>query len=323
MLLSLVLFAAGLVVLVTGADALVAGASSLAKRAGISDLVIGLTIVAFGTSMPEFMVSFVAAWQGDAALCTGNVIGSNIANILLIVGVAAVIHPLFAARGTVWKEIPFMLLATVVFCAQASDTWLNGDPASEITRSDGVSLVALFAIFLVYLWQVAFATGEAGPETAAAPGKLGLSIVKTAAGLGGLVFGGWLIVQSAVDIALTLGVSERIVGLTIVAIGTSLPELATSAVAAWRKNPSIAVGNVVGSNVFNILFVLGFSSMVTPLPMGEGSEGDLAVMLAAAGLLFVAMFIGKPNHEVQRVEGGIMLGLYVAYMAWLVASAAA
>jgi cation:H+ antiporter len=321
MALSIVLLVVGLVLLYKGGDWLVIGSSSLAKRLGVRDLVIGLTLVAFGTSAPEMMVSVVASFKGSAALSVANVIGSNIANVLLIVGVAALVYPLNAARGTVWKEIPFVLLASVVLVIQANDRWLSAASANVIDRGDGLILLAFFLLFLYYIRQliaegvpVTEGLGTPVAETMTVP-KASLRVVL---GIVFLLLGGNWVVSGAVDLAQRLGVGENIIGLTIVAIGTSLPELATSVAAALRKKSDIAIGNIIGSSIFNIFLVLGVASLVAPLEVAPGSNGDLLVMLGTAVLLFIVMFTGKERHQVQRFEGGLFFGLYVAYLGWIV-----
>lgn len=319
-LLSTLLLVVGIGLLVKGADWLVAGSSNLARRFGVSDLVIGLTIVAFGTSTPEMVVSLFAAGRGNPDICVGNVLGSNIANVLLILGVAAVIYPLSAATSTVRKEIPFVLLASIVLAVEMNDLWIDGASASVISRSDGIVLVSFFAIFLFYIAQVIASspgTVEASIVQRMSGGRAALSVV---VGLGVLIGGGQLVVQNAVLIAQRLGASEYLIGATVIAVGTSLPELATSAVAAFRKNSDIAIGNVVGSNIFNILFILGVSGLITPLPVAPGRNGDLLVILLSTVLLFAVMYTGAPRHQIQRIEGALFLLLYGGYVGWLIVS---
>lgn len=313
----LVLLIAGFVLLVKGAGWLVDSASAFARAVRVSDLVIGLTIVAFGTSMPELSVSFIAGLKGSPALSIANVVGSNICNILLILGVSALIFPLSAASATVWKEIPFMLLAAVVLIVQSNDQLIDQASRSALTRADGVVMLLFFVLFLVYIAQVIGAGRASTPAPAAAPARVGKGLVWMGVGFVMLIVGGNLIVDSAVEIARRMGISESLIGLTIVAFGTSLPELATSATAAYKGNADIAVGNIVGSNIFNTLLILGMSSLALPLPCTPAGNIDLAVMLAATILLFLAMFLGKPRHQIQRSEGAVFLGTYVAYLAFL------
>jgi len=312
------LLLAGLVLLVKGADFLVSGASAIARRLDISDLVIGLTVVAFGTSTPELFVNITASLQGNTGIAIGNVLGSNIANILLILGVSALIFPLAVSRGTVWREIPFSLLAALALGILANDHLLDGLAASDISRSDGLVFLLFFAIFLYYSASIARSgsspdTGATAPEAKSIP----TAILLVLGGLAGLALGGKWIVDGAVHLAETLGMSEALVGLTIVAVGTSLPELATSAMAAYRRNVDIAVGNVVGSCIFNIFFVLGISAVVKPLAFQSAGNLDIGMVILASLILFLAMFTGR-RRSLDRWEGGLLLVVYAAYLAFLV-----
>ncbi|MCE1155083.1 MAG: calcium/sodium antiporter, partial [Bacteroidales bacterium] len=262
MALEIVFLIAGFVLLVIGADWLVNGASALAKKYNVSDLAIGLTIVAFGTSAPELVVNVFAAAQGSHDIVLGNIIGSNNFNLLVILGIAGIITPLAVQHSTVWKEIPFSLLAVAVLFIFANDIFSDG--TGVISRFDGIILLAFFGWFLWYVGkQLKNDPAEAEIVTKQYPGwKMALLIV---GGLAALIAGGRLVVTSAVDIARVMGMSEKLIGLTIVAAGTSLPELATSVVAAIKKNNDIAVGNIVGSNIFNIFLILGVSSVINPV----------------------------------------------------------
>ncbi|MCF8024538.1 MAG: calcium/sodium antiporter [Desulfobacteraceae bacterium] len=306
----------GLVLLVKGADLLVEGAGSIARRLKISDLVIGLTIVSFGTSAPELFVNVTASINGNTGIAIGNVLGSNIANILLILGISAVIYPLGVSRGTVWREIPFSLLAAVVLGIAANDRFFDGWIYSDISRSDGLIFLMFFAIFLYYSASISrnFAGDAQGMPMQQR--RVPASLAMVAGGLVGLSAGGKLIVDGAIHIAVSMGMSEAVVGLTIVAVGTSLPELATSAMAAWRKNVEIAVGNVVGSNIFNIFFVLGVSSVIKPIPFHTGANLDIAMVILAGLILFVTMFTGK-RRSLDRWEGALLMLLYAAYLGYL------
>ncbi len=317
MLISFLIFIFALALLVKGADFLVDGASSIAKRFKISDLVIGLTIVAFGTSMPELVVSLFASLQGNTEIAIGNIIGSNIANILLILGVSAIIYPLSVTKGTVWKEIPFSLLAVVMVGVMANDALFDKTGFSALTRTDGLAMLGFFAIFMYYTFGIARQGQDRAEAESVEQRPLGTSILLTIVGLVLLVVGGKLGVDMAVKIALGFGLSQALVGLTIVAVGTSLPELATSAVAAYRKKSDIAVGNVVGSNIFNVFWILGLSSTISPLPFKPEANVDILVSIGAALLLFVAMFVGK-RHHLERRDGVIYLLVYFAYIAYLV-----
>ncbi len=328
MILALLFLVVGLALLVKGADWLVDGASSLAKRIGISDLSIGLTVVAFGTSMPELVVNITSSLSGATDIAIGNVVGSNTANILLILGVAALITNISVQTSTVWKEIPFALLASVVLYFMANDALLDGGIA-ELTRSEGLVLISFFFIFLWYI---------AGMRKADPPGQdegvrirgFWASCGFVVAGLTLLVGGGKLTVDGAVTIAKALGVSQALIGFTIVAVGTSLPEFATSVVAARKGRADIAVGNIVGSNIFNIFWILGVSAVIAPLPFQPAMNVDLLVTVGATVMLFFAVHTGfihkrlffwkqKENHVIERIDGVLMLlayGAYIAFLTW-------
>jgi cation:H+ antiporter len=312
-----VLFGAGFVLLVKGADLFVDGASSIARHLNVSDLVIGLTVVAFGTSTPELVVNIIAGAEGNTDIAIGNVLGSNIANVFLILGISAIIHPLSVSKGTVWKEIPFSLLAAIVLAFLANDQLIDKGDGSALLRSDGLVLLSFFVIFLYYSAHIAHKID--GLDVYAAPKSYGLikSLGLLIVGLAGLIIGGQWIVSGAVYLALKLGLSQSTVGLTVVAVGTSLPELATSAVAAYRKNADIAVGNIVGSNIFNIFFILGISSIIQPLPFSIANNIDIGMVILASLLLFVFMFTWK-KRSLDRWEAAICIFIYVCYVAFLI-----
>ncbi len=317
-MINLILLIAGFAVLVKGADWLVSGASSLARKMGVSELVVGLTVVAFGTSTPELFVNIFASAQGNAEIAIGNVLGSNIFNTLLILGVSSVIFPLAVTKGTVWKEIPFSLLAIIILGALSNDALFDNTGSSTLTRIDGFVFIAFFAIFVYYITSIARVTGHSTRESAdEVKGSMARHIIKSAVGLAALVTGGKLVVDGAVGIAMRLGISETLIGFTIVAAGTSLPELATSAVAAYRKKPDIAIGNIVGSNIFNIFFILGISTLIRPLPITAQINVDIMVLTGGSLLLFFFMFVGK-RHHLERRNGIILILLYMAYVAFLV-----
>lgn len=303
----------GFAFLIKGADFLVDGASSIAKRLGLTDLVIGLTVVSFGTSAPELAVNISSALAGTADLAIGNVIGSNIANVLLILGVAATIYPLRVTQGTVWREIPLSLLATLALLFLVNDLIIDGASVSVLSRIDGLVLWLFFTIFLYYTYGISRVSGSNSSDDNITAYTLPISFLMIGGGLVGLVVGGQFIVTSASTIAATLGLSQALIGLTVVAIGTSLPELATSAVAAYKRRSDIAVGNVVGSNIFNIFFILATTSLIAPLPFRETLNFDLLVMLVAALLLFLAMFVGT-KHKLERWQGVAFLISFVAYI---------
>ncbi len=322
MVLSILSIILGLIILIIGAEGLVRGASSLAAKLKVSALIIGLTVVSFGTSAPELTVNLLAAFGGSPDLAIGNVVGSNIANILLVLGVSAFIVPLAVKSSTVWKEIPLALLGIALVFIMGNDHLIDNVPFNAITRTDGIVLVLLLAIFMYYIF------GKAKNDRAEAASVVesteqtkqysvlmssGLTIV----GVIGLVLGGRLLVDGAVSIASSFGVSEALIGLTIVAIGTSLPELATSVVAALKKQTDIAIGNVVGSCIFNVFFVLGTTSVILPIPINSVINVDIAVAIAATILLFILMFVGK-KRQIVRWEGGMFVLLYAAYIGFLV-----
>lgn len=314
MILQLVLLAVGLVLLVKGADWLVDGASVLAKKNNVSDLAIGLTIVAFGTSAPELVVNAVAASGNYPDIVFGNVIGSNNFNLFVILGIAGLIVPLSVQSSTVWKEIPFSLLAAIVLFFLANNYFLA--QSSDLSRYDAIILLVLFLAFLYYVATQLKTDPDAEVVAAKDYSTLkiwGLIII----GLAGLVGGGKLVVDNAVAMAQSLGVSEKIIGLTIVAAGTSLPELATSVVAAMKKNADIAIGNIVGSNIFNILLILGVSGLIRPLAFSSAFNTDIYILAAGTIFLFLAMFIGK-KHRLDRWQAFAMLSTYLLYTGYLV-----
>lgn len=314
MFIQITLLIVGFGLLIKSADWLVDGASSLAKRYNISDLAIGLTIVAFGTSAPELVVNVFAAYQNHEDIVFGNIIGSNNFNLLAILGIAGLISPLIVQSSTVWKEIPISLFAVVLLFI-LTDNLLDSE-AQLLTRLDGVILLIMFAGFLFYVYTQL----KSDPVDQSSEQKL-LSIPKVWSyivfGLIGLVVGGKLIVNSAIDMATALGVSEKIVGLTIVAAGTSLPELATSVAAAIKKNNDIAVGNIIGSNIFNIFFILGISALIRPVGYNVVFNTDMYLLGFATLLLFAAMFSGK-KKKLDRWEAAVLLSVYVGYTLFLV-----
>ncbi|MFC6996384.1 calcium/sodium antiporter [Rufibacter roseus] len=315
-MLNIVILAAGFICLILGADKLVDASSSLASRLGIPNIVIGLTIVAFGTSAPELVVNLFAAVENNTEMVLGNVLGSNIFNILAILGISSLIYPLSVKTNTTWLEIPLSLLAAVAVLAVASDVYLDNLPTGYISRTEGSLLLLFFCIFLVYNLKIA--QNSPADETTETKNYTYLkAILFIGLGLAGLILGGRLIVTSAVGIAQAFGLSERIIGLTVVSIGTSLPELATSVVAVRKRNVDIAIGNVVGSNIFNIFLILGVSTVVTPLKVNASSFLDIGVNIAAGLLLFIFIFTGR-GRQLARWEGATLLTLYLAYLAVLV-----
>lgn len=310
-----VLFVIGFVFLIYGANFLVDGASSLARKYNISNIVIGLTIVALGTSSPELVVNLLASFKGSADVAMGNVLGSNVSNILLILGISALIYPLTVNSNTKWKEIPLSILAALVLAVVANDAIIDGHGRSFITRTDGILLIAFFLLFMFYAFGIAHTEKEEGPSIK----EFGLlkSWIMIVAGIAGLVLGGKWIVDGAVVIASSLGMSEALISLTIIAIGTSLPELATCVVAALKRNSDIVIGNIIGSNIFNVFFVLGTSAVIKPLPFNPALNFDVFAGLIACILLFVLLFFPR-KKVLERWQGGFLLFLYVAYIAILV-----
>lgn len=296
---------------------MVDGASSLAKRMGVSALVIGLTIVAFGTSAPELIVNIFASINGNTDIAIGNILGSNTFNILLILGISAVIFPLSVTKGTVWKEIPLSLLAAILVGLMVNDALIDGGIFSGLTRIDGFVLISFFIIFLYYTFGLSRVETSDETELPVHRHSLSRSCLMIVGGLIGLVVGGKWVVDSATEIARIFGLSEAIIGLTVVAAGTSLPELATSAVAAYKKQSDIAVGNIVGSNIFNIFWILGVSASINPLPFSSLLMRDVFATIAATLLLFIFMFVGK-RHTLERWQGWFFISLYIAYVILLI-----
>ena len=315
MLIPILLIILGLGILILGAEGLVRGSASMAKKWGVSSLVIGLTIVAFGTSTPELVVNMFSAVRGSTDIAIGNIIGSNIANILLILGISAIVYPLAVKKSTVTREIPFALLGMILVFTMGNDMFFDGTGFNAITRTDGFSLIAIFIIFLFYIFGLA-KKGEVEEEEVKVY-SWPKSILFTIAGLALLVLGGQLLVDNAIILARLAGLSEALIGLTIVAIGTSLPELATSVVAAYHKHDDIAIGNIVGSNIFNVFWVLGLTGTMLQMPFNPNVNIDVLVGIGATVLLFIFMFIGT-KRKLNRWQGVMFLLLYIAYTFYLI-----
>ncbi len=322
MFLDILLLLVGFAVLIKGADFLVSGASSAAKKYGISNLAIGLTVVAFGTSMPELIVSLLSAIDGKNDASFGNVIGSNNFNLLFILGVAGLIYPLVVHRNTVKWEVPLSLVAVVVLYLLVNDKLVSGaTDAPEgydgvLSRLDSIILLLFFSGFLFYIYR----TMKQAPETEQGEIKIyktSIAVVLIIAGLAMLIFGGQLVVDNAIAIAHRYGLSEKLIGLTILAAGTSLPELATSTVAAFRKNTDIAIGNVIGSNIFNIFFILGVTGVIHPINYNAAMNFDLKLVGAATILLMIFMFTLN-TRKLDRWEAALMLAGYIVYTVVLV-----
>jgi cation:H+ antiporter len=313
-----ILFVIGFLFLIKGADMLVTGASSVAKRFNISDMVVGLTVVSFGTSLPELIINIMSSAQGQSELAIGNVFGSNVANLLLIIGVTAVICPLPIKRNTILTEIPFSLIATLLVGFLANAVLFGDKTSLYISRFDGAILLFFFVMFMAYIYNIAKTNKDEVIEEKEEPMMtIPKSVVYMVVGGVGLFLGGKWVVDGAVSIAQSFGLSESFIGLTIVAIGTSLPELVTSAMAAFRKNIDIAIGNVIGSNIFNLLWILGISAVINPLPFNVVSNSDIMVMIFASTLLIVVIPIGKKN-TIDRWNGIFFLIFYVAYIVFLI-----
>ena len=305
MIFDIVLIIAGVAMVLYGADRLTEGASALARRMNVSEIIIGLTIVAAGTSAPELFVSLVSALKGTPDMAIGNVVGSNTMNAMLIVGCAAVVAPMSISRNTVRKDIPFAVAASVLLPLLTID--------AAIGRIDGIILLAGFAAFMYYTLSQA-KTGEAAPSDETKMQNPWLSVFFVVLGLALLVIGSNIFVDSASRVAYALGLSEAVVGLTIVAGGTSLPELATSVVAARKGQSAIAIGNVIGSNVFNILMILGLTATISPMQIQGITHIDLLMML---GSIVMVWLFSRTKYTVERWEGALLAVVYIAYVCWL------
>lgn len=314
MLIDSVLLILGLVLLIKGAEWMVNGASALAKKYNISDLAIGLSVVAFGTSAPELVVNVIATSKNYHDIVLGNVIGSNISNLFLILGITGLIYPLAVQSVTIRKEIPFSLFAAVLLYLLANNFFISDN--LQISRIDGLILLLMFGLFMYYIYRQ-LKNRDLTTEVVHKE-MTGLKICFfILIGIAGLVLGGRLVVNNAVKIAQLLGVSEKIIGFTIVAIGTSLPELATSVAAALKKNANIAVGNIIGSNIFNIFLIISVSSIVNPIIYKRIFDTDIYLLVAGTLLLILAMFVGK-RRKLDRWEAAILLIIYISYTGWLI-----
>lgn len=314
-----ILFFIGILFLIKGAEYLVDGSSSLAKKFKVPTLVIGLTVVAFGTSMPELVVNVIASLNGNGDIAFGNIVGSNIANILLILGITALITSLKVQRSTTWKEIPFSLLAAIVLFVFASTLTLDSLALKSIFRFEGIVLLLFFMIFLYYVFELTRQNkGQLEDNKLEIKQLSSLRIaVYIIGGLVALYIGGKWTVEGAVSLAKLLGMSEYFISLTIVAVGTSLPELVTSIIAAFKKDVDLAVGNIVGSNIFNIFFVLGVSALIMPITIPLFAIIDLTVLLGVTFLLFIFMFVGK-KHQLERWQAIVFILTYAVYIAYLI-----
>ena len=313
MTISVLLIIVGFTSLIFGANWLVDGASSLAKKNNVSDLVIGLTIVAFGTSAPELVVNIVASFNGHSDIVFGNIIGSNNFNLFVILGIAGLIYPITVQSSTAWKEIPISFIVTVLLLVLANDFFINQDP--EFSRVDGMIFLVGFICFIYYVFTQ---LKQEKVEMTAYVEKSNYRIWSLVLiGIAGLIIGGKLVVDNSIDIATELGVSQKIIGLTIIAAGTSLPELVTSIVAALKRNSDIAIGNVIGSNIFNILFILSISSFISPIKYNPNFNQDLFILIGGTVVLIITMFTGK-RKKLDRWEALILLSFYLIYTTYLV-----
>ncbi|MEZ5572570.1 MAG: calcium/sodium antiporter [Halioglobus sp.] len=307
---------AGLVLLIVAADLLVKGASSVAFRFGVSPLMVGLTVVSFGTSMPEMLVSMTAGLHGSADLAVANVLGSNIFNVLVVLGVAAMICPLRVGSSTVVSEIPFSLSAAILLGFLANAALFTSKPELSISRIDGGILLLFFVLFMLYIFSIS-RVGHADDTPVSPVRTLSRSLVFIVIGIAGLFLGGEWAVQGAVALARGWGVDDALIGLTIIAVGTSLPELMASAVAAYRKEVDIAVGNVVGSNIFNILWILGLTSSIHELPFAAISNIDIIMVIACTMLILLAVVTSR-SATISRLWGGIFVAVYIVYLVYVV-----
>lgn len=311
-----ILLIIGFALLIKGADLFVNGSSNIAKLLRVPTILIGLTIVAFGTSSPEATVSIIAALEGNADVALGNVVGSNILNITLIVGVTAFLYPLRVESETIRKEIPFTLLASVALLILMSDIALQESSSNLLTRSDGFILLLFLSIFMYYLIEIGLKSRkEKADEPVPEDIRWGKNILITILGLAAIIFGGDLVVDNGTEIAYSLGMSETLVGLTIIAIGTSLPELVTSISAALKKESEIALGNIVGSNILNILFVLGGSATISPLATNNKMFIDVILMIV---LTIILLVFSRTSFRIGKREGFVLVAAYIIYLVYII-----
>lgn len=316
MILTILLLLTGFVVLIKGADFLVNGASSIAKKMGISSIAIGLTVVAFGTSTPELIVSLLSAMDGKVDASFGNVIGSNNFNLMFILGISGIIYPLIVQRNTVKYEIPISIIALMVLYLLVNDVLLWQANSNRLSRTDSLILLIFFVLFMLYIYRTMKLDTEY-EETSVKIYATPVAVLLTIIGLAMLVAGGKLVVDNAVAIARHFGLSEKIIGLTILAAGTSLPELATSAVAAYKKNTDIAIGNVIGSNIFNIFFILGVTGIIQPMNFNTALNFDMYVLGISSLVLMIFMFTLN-TRKLDRWEALILLSGYMVYTIFLI-----
>jgi cation:H+ antiporter len=316
MTMTIVLLLVGFAVLIKGADFLVDGSASLAKKMNVSNLAIGLTVVAFGTSTPELIVSTLAAVDGKSDASFGNVIGSNNFNLMFILGIAGLIYPLIVQRSTVKYEVPLSILAAVVLYVLVNDVILWNSSENILSRLDAFILLLFFGGFMLYIVRTMKSNSDLDDNSVKIY-KTWLSVGMVALGLAMLVGGGKVVVDNAIEIAQHFGMSEKLIGLTILAAGTSLPELVTSCVAAYRKNTDIAIGNVIGSNIFNIFFILGITGLIQPLSYSTAMNFDIEILVISTLMLMVFMFTLN-TRKLDRWEAFILLVGYFTYTGYLI-----
>ena len=312
---SFLLLIVGLALVILGADALVEGASAIARKLGVSEFVIGLTIVGMGTSAPEMVVSLLGAIKGNADIAVGNVVGSNIFNTLLILGLTAIILPIGVSRANLRRDIPLGIFSTLLVIGLGMDLALHYGPENTLGRIDGVILLAAFALYIWSCFKFDDKTAP-DPEEKARVNKVWVAVLLVLGGLAGLVFGGELFVDKATEIAHQFGVSDKFIAITLLAGGTSLPELATCVVAAAKKRGQLALGNIIGSNVFNLLLILGSAAAINPLSFADMDWIDLGVLLASSVAVLLAAFTFKRN-KIDRADGAFLVAIWLVYMAYL------
>ena len=311
MILQFFLILIGFTLLIKGSDIFIDGSCAIAKRYKISDFIIGMTLVAFGTSAPEMAVSIIAAINGNSGITLGNILGSNMANICIILGIIAIITPITIRKSIVWREIPFCIATAVILTIILTT---NNSP-SLVSRGEAIILLSGLILYVIFM----FLPGqkEMIPEAESHPHKLYISIIMTIGGLIALIFGGELVVKNSIKIAQSFNVSETMIGLTIVALGTSLPELAASLTALKKGKPDIIIGNIIGSNILNTCLVLGSAAIIKPLSSTKSFTLDAGIAMVAALSLFLFMFIGK-KHQLSRWKGILLIALYIGYMGYVI-----
>lgn len=304
----------GFILLIKGADVFVEGASAIAKKLGISTLVIGLTIVAFGTSAPEAAVSISSALKGNTEIALSNITGSALFNLLMAIGLAAIIYPLNVKASIIKKDYPFYILSAVALFILSADVFFSGATENVLSKADGLMLLLLFVVFMYYLIELAM-TSKVTTDDEVVTMSLWKSIGFSIGGLAGVIFGGNLVVNSASSLALQMGMSQSLIGLTIVAIGTSLPELVTSIVAAKKGEVDIVLGNIIGSNIFNIMFILGTTAVICPIPV---TNGEITNMIFIMIVTLIAYIFVISKKQVSKLEGWILSLMYLGYMGWII-----